>query len=407
MELELIEKEVKQIGDNLTTFKTAIEDMAKKSGADAAEAIKLANEIKTNIEGKTYLTPEDLKTGLADFQKQFDQLATIAKNGDKDRAGEFKTIDQCIDEKLKEMFPNRMEKGAPLQSELFKQMKSKSDKFIIELPEVKTMSLSASLTGDPVASYGPRQAILPSQLINLRDLIPTMNTETGLYVFYRENSGETNNIAMQTEGSVKGENNYALSEVKVVQGYVSGFTRFSKQMMNSLPWLTQVLPRMLTRDFFKTENSLFYNEVIQAATGVITSTETDSVKRLIDMIANQRSANFNASWAIVSPQARALLVKSTYTNGYYPGAGSVAYVGNTLTVDNTPIVSASWATNNKVLIQDADFLERVQVSGLAIELSYEDSDNFQRNLVTARVECQEEINLMLTQSAIYGNLVNV
>jgi len=68
------------------------------------------------------------------------------------------------------------------------------------------------------------------------------------------------------------------------------------------------------------------------------------------------------------------------------------------------VVAASWATAGKVLIVDNTFLERVQVSGLAIELSYEDSDNFQRNLVTARVECQEEIVLMLANSAIYATL---
>jgi len=57
-----------------------------------------------------------------------------------------------------------------------------------------------------------------------------------------------------------------------------------------------------------------------------------------------------------------------------------------------------------VLILDQDYVERVQVSGLAIELSYENNDNFSRNIVTARIECQEEINLMLGASAQYQTL---
>lgn len=399
MELELIEQEVKKVTDNLATFKTRIEE----TGADAKKATEAIASLEAKMADMKFATPEDLKAFSAEMQKQFDELATIAKTADSKRKSEEKTLDMAIEEQLKDLFPNRGEKGAPLQSDLFKKMKSGQDKFRIELPEMKVMTLASNLTGDPVASYGPRQAIFPNQKINLRDLIPTMNTETGLYVFYRE-SATSNNIAVQTDGSVKGENSYSLTEVKVVQNFVSGFSRFSKQMMNSLPWLTQVLPRMLTRDFFIKENSLFYNEVIQAATGTNTSSETDAVKRLVDLIANQRQANYNASFAIVTPAMRAKLVKSTYTAGYYPGAGTVVYNGSTLTIDDVPVIAAPWATNNKVLIIDNDFLERVQVSGLAIELSYEDSDNFQRNLVTARIECQEEINLLLTPSAIYSDL---
>jgi len=403
MELELIEKQVKQIGENLNTFKSSIDEMAKKSGVDAAEAHRIANEVKSKIDSMTFATPEDLKAFGTEMQKQFDELAAISKKADANRP-ETKGLDYAIEESLKDLFPNRGEKGVPGQSDLYKKMKSQNDKFRIELPELKTMTLAASLTGSPQASYATNQGIQPAQLVNLRDLIPTMNTETGLYVYYREPNLATNNIAVQSEGSVKGENSYSLSEVRVVQNYVSGFSRFSKQMMNSLPWLTQVLPRMLMRDFYKEENGLFYNEVIQAATGSTTTSETDKVKKFIDYVANQRTANFNPSFAIVSPADRAALVKSTYTNGYYPGAGTVLFNGSTLTIDDTPVVAASWATAGKVLIVDNTFLERVQVSGLAIELSYEDSDNFQKNLVTARVECQEEIVLMLANSAIYATL---
>ncbi len=34
-------------------------------------------------------------------------------------------------------------------------------------------------------------------------------------------------------------------------------------------------------------------------------------------------------------------------------------------------------------------------------------ENFQKNLVTARIECYEDINLMLTTSAIYADMGNV
>ena len=266
------------------------------------------------------------------------------------------------------------------------------------------MTIGGNLTGDPVATYSSRQAIFPAQKVNFRDLIPTVQTDTGLYVFYKEDAGETNNIAVQTEGSVKGENSYSLAEVKIVQQYLAGFSRFSKQMTNSLPFMTQVLPRLLQRDFFKKENANFYATVAAAASGSTTTSETDKVKKLVDFIANTEAVNYSASYAIVSPTDYASLVKSTYSAGYYPGAGSVNFEGGSLNINGCPVIKAAFATAGKVMIIDQDFIERVQVAGLAIELSYEDSDNFQKNLVTARIECQEEINLMLAPSAIYATL---
>lgn len=280
----------------------------------------------------------------------------------------------------------------------------KQRSFKLDLPEVKSVTLAGNLTGDPVASYGQRQGILPSQKVNFRDLIPTLNTETGLYVFYRE-TPSTNNFAFQQEGCTKGENNYTLSEVKVVQNYLAGTTTFSKQMATSLPWLTTTLPRLLMRDFFKKENALFYATINAAAT-VDTSAETDYVKKLIDFITAQQDLNYDVSAAIVSYTDLGSLLKSTYTAGYYSGAGGVIINGqaNGLMIMGVPVIGASWATNGRVLCIDNNFIERVQVKGLAIELSYENNDNFVRNMITARAECQEEVNMLLNASASYCTL---
>lgn len=280
----------------------------------------------------------------------------------------------------------------------------KHRQFSIPLDGVKTMTLAGNLTGDPVATYGPRQAILPSQKVNFRDLMPTLNTETGLYVFYKE-TPTVNNIAFQQEGCTKGENSYTLSEVKVVQNYLAGITTFSKQMATSLPWLTTTLPRLLMRDFFKKENASFYTTVTSAAT-VDTSAETDYVKKLIDFITAQQDLNYNVSAVIVTYQDLGALIKSSYTNGYYSGAGGLIMNGqaNGMTIMGVPVIGASWATAGRALLWDNDFLERVQAKGLSMELSYENATNFEKNMITARIECQEEVNLMLGAAASYCTL---
>jgi HK97 family phage major capsid protein len=363
---------------------------AKSKETTAAMEAKMAELAAKIQEGSA----SEIAEAKAALQAQYDEFVTKGKPVEKVKA---KGLDEALTEKFAQF------KFGPegVDGELVNELRSKkSIKF--ELPEVKAMGLANNLSGDPVASYGPRQAIIPSQKINFRDLVPTLNTETGLYVFYKENA-TSNNIAVQSAGSTKGENTYSLSEVKVVQNYIAGTVTFTKQMATSLPWLQSTLPRMLMRDYYKKENSLFYTTVTSTATPD-TSAETDKVKKIIDFIAAQQDLDYNVSSVIVSHADLAELVKSTYTNGYYAGAGLVQLPGQSMTIMGVPIIAASWATSGQALLIDNDFIERVQVRGLAIELSYENNDNFVRNLVTARVECQTEISVMLAASTALGTL---
>ena len=335
----------------------------------------------------------DIKVTRDELQNQID-AAVVAR-----KQAETKTT-KFMDEVIMEKLDGQM-------GEMENQMK-KNGKFRMDLSDVKTMTLSGNLGGDPVATYAVNQAIYPSQKINFRDLVPTVRSATGLYVFYQENiADETNNINWQTEGDDKAQNNYFLTEVKVVSEYLAGFSTFSKQMLKSLPFLTQTLPRMLQRDFFKAENYQFFNTVSGSASGVTTVTGSDYLGQLVDLIANQKTANFNASYILVSESNMANILKNTISAGYYAGSGSVVVGPNGgITIWGVPVISASWVANGKALVIDRDYIERVEVESLAIEFSYENGTNFQKNLVTARIECQEEINLMLNSSAIYASLLD-
>jgi HK97 family phage major capsid protein len=307
---------------------------------------------------------------------------------------------KSIGEQLKEQVDNEM-------VSIEKAMKSQSGSFTLNLKAVGNMLLSSNLTGDSVATYNQRQAILPAQAINFRDLVPAVSSATGTYVTYRE-TGSEGSISAQTEGSSKSQIDYDLTEVKTVNQYIAGFATFSKQMMKSLPFIESTLTRMMLRDFFKAENASFFTTVSGAATGTTTATATDDVEQLVQLIGNQKAANYNASFALVSPAQMARLIISTYSKGYYAGAGAVVLnPAGGLTIWGVPVLEASWVTDDKVLIIDRDFIERVEVEGLNVTFSYENSDNFIKNLVTARVECYEAINLMLPASAIYADMGNV
>ena len=391
MENKEILAEVGKMTEMVSAIKAEAEKQSRDYGALTAQIDQKMAEFAANSEGKS---AAEITAFKKEMQDQFDALATKAAKKPENKE---QTIGEGIAEALKDV---KFNEG--FDNDFTEELRSKG-KFKFNLPNIKSMGLN-NLTGDPVATYSTRQAIQPAQKLNFRDVVPTVNSETGLYVFYRE-PVNANNIAVQSEGSTKAENTYNFSEVKVVNNYLAGFATFTKQMATSLPWLQNTLPRLLMRDYFKKENAAFFSTVSSAATAV-TSSETDNVKKIIDMVSAQLDANFNVSFGLVSNAMMASLLKSTYTNGYYSGAGGLTLnaSGTGVTIYGVPVLPASWVTNNKILLIDSDYLERVQVKGLAIELSYENGTNFVQNLVTARIECQEEINLMLATSAAYGTL---
>jgi len=371
-----MELEIKAALDNIAELKNRVNEFGAeaKAGKVALDAIE--------AKFKDAVTKADIEEAKSFMQKQFDELAAKEKNATPQAQ---KSVGDVIAEKVdvKDVEAGLNTKG----------------RFRLEMPEVK----SFTLTGDQVASYGNRQGIFPAAPLNFRDLVPTFNTPTGLYVFYREVAG-TNNIAKQTIGATKAENSYSMSEVKVVQQYIAGFTQFPKQMAQDLPFLSGQMPRLLQRDYFAKENDLFFATTAAAATGVATTTKTDDVEQIIELIANQRTAKFTPSFVLVSEAQMARLLIGTYNKGFYAGAGAVVVSGQGLNIWGVPVVSAPWVVDNKAMVIDANYIERIQASGLAIELSYEAQDSFVTNQVVARIECRTEINLLLPSSAIYGTL---
>ena len=370
-----------------TAVKSATESVEKMKAANEAAIADVKNDV-AEVKAAVVTMDEAAKKN----QAALDQL--IAEKAAKKVDNKTKSFGDAFAEQMAEAFDSK-------QAEIKEFQKDKNAKLTIDLKAVGTMTLGNNLSGDGVATYNQRQGLVPAQKVNFRDLIPTAVSPTGLYVTYRETGGE-GSIGIQTEGNPKSQIDYDLTEVKVVSDYIAGFARFSKQMMFQLPFLQNTLQRMLLRDFYKKENSTFFTAVSTAATGSTTTAATVDAEQLVDWIANQLDANFEASFALVSYAQWADLLKTKPMDYSVPGGVVIDPNGN-IRIAGVPVIGASWVTNDKALIVDANYLERVETEGLRVEFSYEDSDNFQRNLVTARVECFEDINIMRTDALIYGS----
>lgn len=369
------------------SVKSATESVEKMKAAQEAAIADVKNEV-SEVKSAVVTLDEAAKKN----QAALDQL--IAEKAAKKVESKSKSFGEAYTESIADAFESK-------KAEINEFQRNKNAKLTIDLKSVGTMTLGNNLSGDGVATYNSRQGLVPAQKVNFRDLIPTAVSPTGLYVTYRE-TGSEGSIGIQTEGNAKSQIDYDLTEVKVVSDYIAGFARFSKQMMFQLPFLQNTLQRMLLRDFYKKENATFFAAASSAATGSTTTSATVDAEQLVDWIANQLDANFEASFALVSYAQWADLLKTKPTDYSVPGGFAIDAMGN-IRIAGVPVIGASWVTNDKALIVDSSYLERVETEGLRVEFSYEDSDNFQKNLVTARVECFEDINIMRTDALIYGS----
>lgn len=357
-------------------------------------------DVKKHYEGKILEEVGGLKEAMTENQKAVDLLITRMKEQNGLVIGGKKTFGEALSQGLESKFAEIRE--------LFPDQKRMKSSFRLDLKDVGVMTTAASLTGDPVISYNSRQALIPTSEVNFRDLIPTSKSDTGTYVTYRETAGEGGVDIQSTEGTTKANMDFDFVEDKKVNKYVAGTVKFSKQLMRNLPWLQTTLPRLLLRKFYEKENSYFSGVFAAGATGFATSVETDDAKAIIDILAGRGDANFKNSFALVKYTALARILKLLYTNGYYQGSGSVVGgADGSVRIFNAPIIPVSWVPSaDKIMVVDNDYIERVEVESLGIEFAFQNDKDFEENLVTARIECFEELNIMMGAAHTYFDLGN-
>lgn len=363
----------------------AIKNQVETKSTEQANEVKgLISALETKMKSETDVIVGELKADLKAIQDQADLLDV------KLNASKTETKDMSYAENL-----------AKSISENYNDIKvvSKGRNASLELKTVGDMTLATNLTGSAVKTYQSGAAMLPSQKINFADLVPTVNSATGLYVVYREGAGE-GSIGSQTEGSAKNQRDYDFVETVFNATYIAGYTRYSKQMAQDLPFLTSFLPEALRRDYFKAENAAFFTALSTAATP---STTTASVKieMLLDDLGTIENADFTPNGIVVNPKdwyAIAATKPSTYD---LPEV--VDFNNGNLTVNGVPVFKATWCPQDKYLIGDWFFAKKVVVDGLKVEFFEQDADNVTKNKITARIEQRTVLGIDQPSAFVFGD----
>lgn len=287
----------------------------------------------------------------------------------------------------------------------------KMDTGLFEKKTVGDMTAANNLSGQGVVDYGNQQVLRPAQKVNARDLIPTVRSETGTYVFFRESAGEGSISRQSAQGAAKTQIDFDFARVEVVSEYIAGYTRFAKQLMRQLPWLQNTLPRLLQREFFKVENRRFWDIIAtaNAAGGTASgSVETIDILEVMDAVTALWDADYEASFGLLRYTALNRINKWLIQNGAYAGAGGVQSGPNgSIMVNGTPVYPVTWIpSHDKFLTFDRNYVERIEVESLAIEFFEQDATNVTTNQITARIECFEEFNVMQPAATTIEDLGN-
>ena len=263
-----------------------------------------------------------------------------------------------------------------------------------------------TITGTAVRTYDPQQALNPGQFVNFRQLVPALQSATGIYVFYRE-TPPTGGVADQTEGSAKANLEFKATEVTVNAAYLAATVDFSRQLATDFPYLQTDLPQQLLREYYKAENSKFYTALSTAATA---STEIITGKKKIEMLMNDvaklEERDYFVNGIVVRPSDWYDILKTEKSTGAgYGVPGMVITENGRITINGIPIIRATWIAANKYLIGDWTRASRVTVAGQGLNTRFfeQNKDNVDKNLVTARIEERNALAVKRPDAFTFGD----
>lgn len=358
-----------------------------KTAEQSVEVKSLIEALEAKMKSENNETIEALKADLKAIQSHADLL-------------DVKLQEKSVEVKSEGYF-QVMEKAL---TENFNEIKEVRNGKSVQVKAVGDMTLSNNLTGAQPKEYNFDTVMIPGQLVNVADLVGSVNIAGGTYTFPREGAGE-GSVAAQTEGSNKSQRDYDFTMVDVNTDFIAGFTRYSKKMANNLPFLTSFIPNALRRDYFFAENSAFNTALAAAATASTEIiTDKNKIEMLINEVARLENANFAANGIVVRPSDFYDIMKTEKSAGAgYGLPGIVTFEGGVLRINGIPVFKATWLAANKYYVGDWTRVNKVVTQGLSLEFSEQEGTNFVKNNITARIEAQVALAIEQPAAIIYGD----
>ena len=292
----------------------------------------------------------------------------------------------------------------------FARKESKSFGFEMDT-KTTTMTESANLTGSIPREYANQVYSFPQRKVHVRSLLPIGSISQGLFTFPKE-TGETGTVGVQTEGSAKNFVDMSLTMTDAPARYIAGYLQISRQMLEDIPAMTSFLQaRLLERYLIAEDGSgsgVNLTGLTVAATAASGSATVD-VEQLVDACAQVASADYNATGILVNPLDWAAILKTKTASGPYSVPGSIVIDNNgQINIAGIPVYQSTAIAQDKFLVGDWNMGAQImQHTGIGVQFSEFDADNFQKNLITVRVEARIAFPIYYGGAFVYGDFGNV
>jgi HK97 family phage major capsid protein len=380
--------EANEIKSALESIKAQVET---KGAEQSVEVKGLIEALEAKMESKQNESIEALKADLQAIQDHANKLDVKLqeKNVTTKSVGYFDAMTKSLTENFEQIKEVRAGKS-------------------VQIKAVGDMTLPVNLTGDQPRQYNNDVVMIPGQMVNVSDLVGSVNIFGGTYTFPREGAGE-GSIGAQTEGSNKNQRDYDFTMVDVNTDFIAGFTRYSKKMANNLPFLTSFIPKALRRDYFIAENAAFNTVLAAAATA---STEIITGKNRVEMLINElgklENANYSPNGIVLRPSDFYEIMKIEKSTGAgYGLPGIVTMEGGQLRINGIAVYKATWVAAGRYFVGDWSRVNKIVTEGLSLDFSEQEGTNFIKNNITARIEAQVALAVEQPAAIVYGNFAAV
>lgn len=373
-------------GKSKEEVETAIKAFEEKFNDAVEEKVKglIGEEVKTVKEQME----AEAKKELDEMQKHLDAMDVklkARKAGEKAGENQFNALLKANFENIKEVDKT---KGFKL--------------------EVKDMTLGNALTGDQPRVHNNDVVRRHPQIVNVSDLAQSISIAGGTYTYTRSTLA-SGTVGAQTEGAAKNQLEYDYTMVDANTDFIAGFAVYSKKMRNNLPFLESTLSMDLRDDYNRGENTIF--EAILAAQATASTqviTGSNKIEMLIAELGVLAAGNTMATAMVVTAaDYYDILVTEKSTGAGYGLPGVVSQEGGNLRINGIPLVIATWLPTNKYYVGNWSRVRKVVTEGFSLAFSEEDSDNFRKNNITARVESQTTLTVERPSDLILGDFTAV
>ncbi len=299
-----------------------------------------------------------------------------------------------------------------------KQLKSdKNAKIRVTLKDVGTMGIS-SVTDISMANaqLSPGVRMLPNRRIHMRNIMSTGRMTTSDYHYLRETGG-TNNPTSWTENSgAKQQLDLTYIEKVAPSEYVAGYLNISRKALDDITALRSAISQRLIEKYLIAEDNMILsgNGVAPQLDGLLRNaqiyngTQTVLIDKLLDAAAQLEENEYYCDGILIKPRDWAAILRTKGNTDEYtmPGLGVVTMQNGTLYIGGIPVYKMNGMPSNNRQFLCADWMLSCQLllrEDPIVEISYENQDNFIKNIVTVRVEGRDALPIYYPEGLVKGS----